>query len=85
MRDVFPIVDLVSQAAAVQRHIKGWPTQDKLDWLAARGRLTAIVIRQRGAPPTFEFESGVGLHCVFFLSGDQIVFLGDQTTFVTSE
>jgi hypothetical protein len=80
----FQLVDLVSQGPAVQRHLHGRPLPDKLEWLAARGRLFAHR-RLPGFAQTYTFESDVGLSCTFFMREEQIVFVGDNTTFTVSE
>jgi len=84
MSDSFPIIDLVSQGAAVQRHLKRVSNEEKLAWLAARGKLT-VTPKLFRFPQTYYFESVVGLYCSFFFQGDIIVFIGDNTTFTVSE
>jgi hypothetical protein len=76
----FCLIDLVSQGAAVQRHLKGLSLDEKLAWLAARGKLVALR-RFKDFPQTYAFESDVGFDCSFFIRGDMIVFIGDNTTF----
>jgi hypothetical protein len=51
---------------------------DILAWLAARGRLSKTLVFGR---ETYLFESAVGREAVFFFEGDQMVFIGDNTTF----
>lgn len=82
----FPIVDLVSQAQAVQRHLAGQSLDVKLAWLGSRGRLTVQTALKRKFPDSstvYVFESyvGIGLTCAFFIDGDDLVFFGDHTTF----
>ena len=82
--DRFHLVDLASQAAAVQRHLAGKTGDEKLDWLARRGRL----VRQCtfvGHGPVYHFQSPAGPACAFFLRGDTIVFFGDNTTWTAKE
>lgn len=74
----FHIVDLVSQREAVRRHSRGWSADEVVAWLAARGRLCR---RNIAGQDLFFFESAVGCEAVFFFDGDQIVFVGDHTTF----
>ena len=79
MCDSFAVIDLVSQAGAVQRHLRGVSPDEKLAWLAARGRL---FLGATGFPQqTYWFQSIVGLYCCFWIEGDQFVFIGDNTTF----
>ena len=75
----FHIVDLVSQREAVRQHVRNWPVDEVVAWLAARGRLYKRNIMGRAH---FYFESGVGLQAAFFFDGDQMVFCGYHTTFV---
>jgi hypothetical protein len=85
MSTEFALIDLESQAPAVQRHLRGQAADQKLAWLGARGILTQIESRVRGYPQTFRFESRVGRECVFFLDGDTIVFIGNNTTYTVDE
>ncbi len=81
MGDTFTLLDLVSQAVAVQRLLRGRPEGDKLAWLAARGELSPVDVRFPGAREVFVFESVLGLRCLFFIDGEGFVFLGDHTTY----
>lgn len=74
----FQLIDLVSQRNAVRHHVRGWSVDDILAWLAANGQLSQISISGR---ETFFFESAVGRQAMFFFNGDEMVFLGDHTTF----
>ncbi len=76
----FHLVDLVSQGAAVQRYLRGWSLPEKLEWLAAHGKLEAIP-QLPGYPQSYIFESDVGLSCFFFIRGDQFFFNENHTTF----
>jgi hypothetical protein len=75
----FRLIDLASQAAAVQSALRGLPIEGKLAWLAERGTLTTTRSAGWGAE-TFRFESRIGMSCVFFFRGDRIVLIGDNTT-----
>jgi hypothetical protein len=85
MSDGFHLLDLPSQALAVQRLLAGRTAEEKLAWLAAHGTVERIEFANPIFPPTYRFTSSIGMECVFFLSGDQIVFLGDNTTFTGGE
>ena len=74
----FQLIDLVSQREAVRQHLKGWPVDDIIEWIAARGELSQRIILGR---ETYFFESAVGRQAAFFFDGNEIVFLGDHTTF----
>ena len=74
----FHLIDLVSQREAVRHHLKDWPVDDIVEWIAARGELSKSAILGR---PTYFFESAVGRQAVFFFDGNEIVFLADHTTF----
>jgi hypothetical protein len=80
----FQLIDLVSQGTAVQSHPKGMPVDEKLAWLAARGRVLACPTIT-GFPETCVFESHVGFTCSFFICDDRFVFIGDHTTFTVDE
>jgi hypothetical protein len=81
MSDTFHLLDLPSQALAVQRLLSGQPDGQKLSWLATRGTLAPIETRVPGARPVYLFESVLGLRCAFFIDGDDFVFFGDHTTY----
>lgn len=85
MRDDFHLIDLASQAPAVQRLLAGLPVERKLEWLAARGELVRISNRGPDLPAWHRFESTVGLEHCFFFDGDTIVFMGDHSTFIVTD
>jgi hypothetical protein len=81
----FHLLDLPSQAFAVQRLLEGREAEEKLAWLAARGELAQIPTTTPNVPPTFRFVSSIGMACCFFLDGDGFVFLGDNTPYTARE
>ncbi|MDY3563563.1 hypothetical protein R5W23_005177 [Gemmata sp. JC673] len=85
MSDSSHLLDLTSQAAAVQRLLRGRSEPDKLEWVAARGRLERVATAFLNARPTYRFVSTVGMECVFFINGDEFVFIGGHTTFTVNE
>ena len=85
MSEAFHLLDLSSQAAAVQRLLRGRTAQEKVAWLAAHGELSQVPITVPNTPVTYWFESSVGIACVFFIDGDEFVFIGDNTTYVVKE
>jgi hypothetical protein len=82
---MFHLLDLRSQAVAVQRVLAGRTAEEKLAWLAEQGTVTLIPISIPGFRPTYRYVSPIGMECVFFLSGDEFVFVGDHTTYVARE
>jgi hypothetical protein len=85
MQSEFHLLDLRSQALAVQRLLKGRAPDEKLAWLGARGELSRVAVHVAIAPPTYHFVSTVGLDCFFFIDGDEFVFLWDHTTYTAKE
>lgn len=85
MDNTFSLLDLVSQAVAVQRLLRDRPEADKLTWLAAHGGLSSVDVWFPGARAVFAFESIVGLRCLFFIDGERFVFLGDHTAFTVRD
>jgi hypothetical protein len=79
MLESFQLLDLVSQAAALQRLLKGTTAAEKIVWLAERGDLFPIRTKFPNTPPTYRFVSTIGLECVFFIDGDEFVFVGSTT------
>ena len=74
----FRLIDLVSQREAVRQRVKGWAADDVVAWLSARGQLSKRTVSDR---EIFSFESTAGRHATFFFDGDEMVFVGDHTTF----
>jgi hypothetical protein len=85
MSGTFHLLDLPSQAPAVQRHLKGCTAEEKLAWLAARGELSRIPIAIPNARPHYQFVSFIGMECIFFIDGDEFVFIGDHTTYTVKD
>ncbi len=81
----FHLLDLPSQAIAVQHLLKGQSPEEKVAWLAAHGRVALVPTRIPGTRPTYSFESHIGMQCHFFIDGDEIVFIGDHTTYTAKE
>lgn len=84
MSQDFHLIDLVSQAGAVQRLLAGKTDSEKLAWLAARGRLEPVVMRQDGRQ-TYHFESVTKQEAAFFFDAGEFVFVGDHTTFTVAD
>lgn len=82
LNDSFHLLDLESQAEAVQSLLAGRPIEAKVAWFAAHGKLSTRPSRAPGAKQVYSFESNIGLECLFFIDGDDLVFIGDHTTWV---
>jgi hypothetical protein len=85
MSETFHLLDLPSQALAVQRLLSGCSESERLSWLAARGKIVPIEMRIAGVRPVYMFESVLGLRCAFFISGDGFVFFGDHTAYTVRD
>ncbi|QNN21740.1 PH domain-containing protein [Planctomycetales bacterium ZRK34] len=83
MDNPFPILDLKSQAPAIERKLVGLTTSEKLTWLAQRG--TVVPAETNRHPDVHIFESRLGFRCVFRIKGDKFVFFGDNATFVMED
>lgn len=81
MPDTFHLLDLPSQALAVQHLLSGRPAAEKLAWLGTHGRCVPIETRVADGCPVYHFESVIGLGCIFFIDGEEFVFFGDNTTY----
>jgi hypothetical protein len=81
MSGEFTLLDLSSQAIAVQQLLRGRSTDEKLEWLRDHGELAAVPMTAVGARPVYAFKSVVGLSCAFFIDGEKFVFFGDHTTY----
>lgn len=81
MSGAFALLDLPSQAFAVERLLDGRTEVEKLAWLSVHGRLSPVSSAAPGLRPVYLFESVIGLRCCFFIAGDKLVFIGDNTTY----
>jgi hypothetical protein len=84
MSSAFHLLDLPSQAIAVQRLLKGLTAEEKLAWLEAHAALSRVPIPPN-FNPTYRFVSFIGMECLFFIDGDEFVFIGDHTTYTVKE
>ena len=80
----FHLIDLVSQARAVQRLLAGKTDSEKLAWLATQGKLESVAMTPDGRQ-TYHFESVTKQDAVFFFDASELVFVGDHTTFIVSD
>ena len=80
--DTFHLLDLASQAEAVQALLVGRSLDEKVAWFAEHGKLSAVHIKLPAAKQVYSFESNIGIKCLFFIDGDDLVFIGDHTTWV---
>lgn len=74
----FTLLDLASQARAVQPLLAGCSHDEKINWLKAHGRLTFAFV-DPWKRSVYHFESIIGLQCSFCFDGNAMVFLGDNT------
>ncbi len=82
----FHLIDLASQAWAVQEHLRGRPAAEKLAWLCERGEVLQVYKADaRGFPDTYLFRSRLGFEVAFFIRDDRFVFIGDNTTWVAPD
>lgn len=77
--DTFHLVDLASQAEAVQALLAGWALDEKVAWFERHGKLAPVPGSFTGNQ-AYAFESATGLKCAFFIKDDSLVFIGDNTT-----
>ena len=78
--DTFHLIDLASQAEAVQALLAGRSKEEKIAWFKVHGKLLETTIHFCGDSPVYQFESTLGIQCAFFLKGESFVFIGDNTT-----
>lgn len=75
----FILIDLISQAAALQKYAACWSKEELIVWLKAQGRLK--VDTDMFGNEIFHFESAVGFRASFYMQGTRFTFLGDHTFF----
>jgi hypothetical protein len=85
MRNDFQLIDLVSQAGAVQRLLAGKTDSERLAWLSERGRLDILPRRQPEEKQSYRFTSALSREAIFFLDAGRFVFIGDHTTFTVDD
>jgi len=85
MRGTFPLLDLPSQALAVQQLLKGLAAEEKLAWMTAHGGLSRVKMFYPDCQPIYRFVSYIGMECVFFVDGDEFAFICDHTTYIAKE
>jgi hypothetical protein len=85
MKRTFPLIDLISQAGAVQSLLHGKSTEEKIEWLSVHGTITLKPKTQQNERQSFWFESPTKANCCFFLDDDEFVFIGNHTTFKVSD
>jgi hypothetical protein len=78
---VFALLDLPSQAVAVQKLLRGKSDEEKIAWLMAHGTITRKPKLSEDERQTYFFQSSIGLECAFFIDGDEFVFIGYHTTY----
>lgn len=84
MKTDFTLIDLASQADEFWRYVKGWQTNQILEWLQAHG--TLIPISHPMDTRLFVFRSVAGLETGFRLAEDgQLVILLEHTTYVPKD
>ncbi len=71
MSGTFHLIDLRTQAEAVNCLLAGWPAPDKLAWLQRHG--TYIDHPYSGTAGRYIFESGLHLFCAFTFDNDEII------------
>ena len=81
----FHLLDLPSQAVAVQRHLQGTSADEKMEWLRAYGKVTLKSKQSDDERQVYFFESSIGRECAFFIDGEKFVFFGDHTTYVVRD
>jgi len=84
MSQDFHLIDLVSQARAVQRLFADKTDSEKSAWLATRGKLEPVVMTPDGRQ-TYHFESVTKQEAAFFFDAGELVFVGDHATFTVGD
>jgi hypothetical protein len=81
----FTLIDLISQAKAVQSLLRGKSAEKKIEWLAAHGSIELKPKQQHNERQCFWFESRIKMNCCFFLDDEEFAFIGEGTTFKVSD
>lgn len=78
---MFTLLDLPSQALAVQNLLRGKSGEEKIAWLMAHGTITPKPKMLENERQTYFFRSSIGRECWFFIDGDEFVFIDHHTTY----
>jgi NAD-dependent dihydropyrimidine dehydrogenase PreA subunit len=85
----FQLIDFQSQAVAVQRFLKGKSHDERIAWMRSQGTIiesqSPVRLSDNRVCPVYCFESPAGLRSVFFFRDDQLVFCGDNHTYVIDD
>ncbi len=85
MSNTFRLIDLVSQASAVEELLRDKSVEEKIEWLSSHGSITPKPKSVPEERQTFFFETPTGCSCAFFFDGNELVFVGDHTTFTARQ
>jgi hypothetical protein len=75
----FILIDLISQAAALQQYIRDWSKEELIAWMKEQGTLKPF--NDIFGNEIFSFESPVGFSATFYIQEKRFIFLGDHTFF----
>ena len=78
---MFHLIDLESQAIAVQELLRGKAIDEKISWLKAHGTVEAKPKTDERERQVYFFVSSMNSDCIFFVDGDEFVFIGHHTTY----
>ncbi len=77
----FQVVDLISQAVAIEEKLAGKSDREIINWLQDRGKIQKL---EKGLPQSkqlFRFHSYIGVEATFFIDSGKFFFIGDHSTF----
>ncbi len=81
MAKQFHLIDLVSQRKALREHLQGFTEEEVLTWLKAHGHLEQYY-NSAATHQIYIFTSNLGIEAGFFFRKGQMIFIGDDCTFV---
>ena len=79
MAEEFHLIDLVSQAVAVENLLHEKSESEKLDWLSLNGKVSQMEKKFAEWPNTYIFVSKTGLQCAFIFKDGGFYFVGPQS------
>ena len=85
MPDTFHLLDLPSQATAVEKLLCGRPENEKLAWLSEHGKLNQLSTSISEVRGWYFFESWIGMQCCFSINKEKLVFYCDNTTYTVKK
>ena len=82
---MFVVVDLISQASAIEKQLAGRSDVEIISWLECKGQIEKLKKQLPQEKQLFRFNSYLGMEAIFFVNNGQFFFIGDHSVFRPKE